>query len=58
MSIWKGFSKALALRNKQIFVLIALAILTLLVIAFIALSVAHINLFEAINVKPSVLMSW
>jgi hypothetical protein len=49
---------ALALRNKQIFVLIALVVLTLLVIAFVALSVDHISIFQAINVKPSVFMPW
>ena len=49
---------ALALRNKQIFVLIALAVLTLLVIAFVALSVAHINLFQTLNVNPNAFRPW
>jgi ABC-type molybdate transport system substrate-binding protein len=51
---------ALALRNKQIFVLIALAVLTLLVIAFVVLGVAHINVFQAAGLKsnPNVLAPW
>jgi len=49
----------LALRNKQMVALLVLALLTVLIIvAFIAMSVAHFNLFEALHITPSVAAPW
>ena len=42
----------LALRNKQMFTLFALIVFSLLVLTVIVLSLAHINIWEAINIKP------
>ncbi|BCL77869.1 hypothetical protein ccbrp13_03340 [Ktedonobacteria bacterium brp13] len=47
----------LALRNKQMVALLVLALLTVLIIvAFIAMSIAHFNLFEAL--KPNIIAPW
>ncbi|GCE23474.1 hypothetical protein KDK_72740 [Dictyobacter kobayashii] len=44
----------LAIRNKQMMTFIALIVLTLLLIAFIIVSVAHINIGQALHIIPSV----
>ena len=44
---------SIALRNKQVFALIVLALLTLLALTFILLSaVAHINVWHTLSLVP------
>ena len=46
----------LALRNKQMFALFALIVLSLLVLTIIVLSLAHINIWQAFNIKPDMVV--
>ncbi|GCE31099.1 hypothetical protein KDA_65830 [Dictyobacter alpinus] len=48
----------LSLRNKQVMALLVLVVLSLLVLTFIVLSLAHINMWQALNVKPNVFVPW
>jgi hypothetical protein len=48
----------LALRNKQIFVLFALIVLSLLVLTVVVLSLAHINIWQAAGMQPNAFIPW
>ncbi|GCF06912.1 hypothetical protein [Dictyobacter arantiisoli] len=47
----------LSLRNKQVFILFVLIVLSLLAISFVALNMAHINLWQTL-IKPSMSYPW
>ena len=48
----------LALRNKQMFALFALIVLSLLVLTIVVLSLAHINIWQVSNLKPDMVFPW